>query len=104
MKDTLQRDGFCVLQTQIESPFDQDGFDPKLQTDLLVCHLFVNDGRSIGAITRMGLDRQRIVGALLKHGVIQDRRYSPVRSAHEWNQVNKTNDGISRNEPRILSQ
>jgi hypothetical protein len=72
---TKTRYGFRVLRTRIELPFDNAALDPKLQTDLLICHLFVNDGLSIAAITRIGLDRQRIVGALIEHGVIQDRRH-----------------------------
>ena len=73
------RDGFRILQTRVELPFDNAGLDPELQTDLLICHLFVNGGRSIAAITQIGLDRQRIVGTLLEHGIIQDRRHSSSR-------------------------
>jgi hypothetical protein len=73
------RDGFRILQTRVELPLDNAGLDPELQTDLLICHLFVNDGRSIAAITHLGFDRQRIVGALLEHSVIQNRRQGSSR-------------------------
>jgi hypothetical protein len=69
------RDGFRILRTRVELPMDNARLDPELQTDLLICHLFVNDGRSIAAITRIGLDRQRIVEALLEHCVIEKRRH-----------------------------
>jgi len=80
---TKTRDGFRVLQTRVELPFDNAALDPELQTDLLICHLFVNDGRSIEAIARIGLDRERVVEALLEHGAIQDRRQRPARTPRE---------------------
>jgi hypothetical protein len=73
------RDGFRILQTRVELPLDNAGLDLELQTDLLICHLFVNDGRSIAAITHLGFDRQRIVRALLEHSVIQNRRQGSSR-------------------------
>ena len=71
----VDRDGFRILRSRVELPFDNAGLDPELQTDLLICHLFVNDGRSIAEITRIGLDPKRIVEALLEHSVIEDRRH-----------------------------
>jgi len=70
------RDGFNVRQTRVELPLENTNLDSELQTDLLICHLFVNDGRSIGDITRLGLDNQTVVRALLKRGIILDRRKS----------------------------
>jgi len=67
-------DGFQLRKTKVELPFDNSGLDLKTQMDLLICHLFVNDGRSIAAITRIGLDRQSIIQTLLDQGVISDRR------------------------------
>jgi hypothetical protein len=69
------RDGFYLRQSKVELPLDNGGLDPKDQWDLLICHLFVNDKRSISAISRFGIDRSRIVQALLEHGAIQERRH-----------------------------
>ena len=68
------REGFRILQPTIEIPPDYVGLHPDLQTNLLICHLYVNSGRSIEEIELVGLDRRRIVRALLDHGIIEDRR------------------------------
>jgi hypothetical protein len=68
------RDGFHLRKTRFELPFDNGGLDSKTQLDLLICHLFVNDQRSISAITHIGIDRPSIVQALLEQGVIYERR------------------------------
>jgi hypothetical protein len=89
---TKTRDGFRVLQARVELPFDNAALDPELQTDLLICHLFVNDGRSIEAIARIGLDRERVVEALLEHGAIQDRRRGSCESSPRKKQVFQRTD------------
>jgi hypothetical protein len=69
-----RRDGFYLRKTEFELPLDNGGLDSKTQLDLLICHLFVNDRRSISAITRIGVDPPSIVRALLEQGVIYERR------------------------------
>ena len=66
--------GFHLLQTKVELPFNNGGLDPQLQMDLLICHLFVNDKRSISTITLIGEDSRSVVQALLRQKVIKDRR------------------------------
>jgi len=68
------RDGFYLRKTEFELPLDNGDLDSKTQLDLLICHLFVNDRRSISAITRIGVDPPSIVRALLEQGVIYERR------------------------------
>jgi hypothetical protein len=68
------RDGFYLRKTKFELPLDNAALDPNTQLDLLICHLFVNDKRSISAITRIGIDAPTIVRALLEQGVICERR------------------------------
>jgi hypothetical protein len=68
------RDGFYLRKTRFELPLDNGALDPKTQLDLLICHLFVNDKRSISAIARIGIDASSIVRALLEQGVICERR------------------------------
>jgi hypothetical protein len=70
------RDGFYLRKTRFELPLDNGALDPKTQLDLLICHLFVNEKRSIWSIMRLGFDRRRIVQALLEQGAICDRRLS----------------------------
>jgi hypothetical protein len=53
---------------------DNGGLDHETQLDLLICHLFINQKRSISAIMRLGIDRRRIIRTLLKQGAIRDRR------------------------------
>jgi hypothetical protein len=69
------QDGFYLRQTKVELPLDNSGLDPKDQWNRLICHLFVNNKRSISAITRFGVDRPRIVQALLEQGAIRERRH-----------------------------
>jgi hypothetical protein len=71
------QDGFHLRQTSMELPLDNGGMNPKTQLDLLICHLFINERRSISAIMRLGFDRRRIIQALLEEGGIYDRRVSP---------------------------
>src|SRR5262245_56905968 len=78
MDKILARDGFRILPRRVELPSEYAELDHELQIDLLICHLFINDGRSLGAIASIGLDRRRILGALLKEGIIEDRRHSRV--------------------------
>jgi hypothetical protein len=85
MDKILARDGFRILQSRVELPFEYPELDHELQIDLLICHLFINDARSLQAIAQIGLDRQRIVGALLKQGVIEDRRHSRVNTIPDKN-------------------
>ncbi len=80
MSQTKTVEGFRVRQTKFELPLDNGNLDPQLQTDLLICHLFVNERRSISAITRIGADYSSVVRALLEHGIVWDRRQKP-RSA-----------------------
>jgi hypothetical protein len=68
------RDGFYLRKAKFELPLDNGALDPNTQLDLLICHLFVNDKRSISAITRIGIDAPTIVRALLEQGVIYERR------------------------------
>jgi hypothetical protein len=77
MSETLPtetHDGFYLRQTKVELPLDNGHLDPKDQWDLLICHLFVNRKSPISAIARLGIDRPRIVQALLDHGAIRERR------------------------------
>jgi hypothetical protein len=67
-------DGFCLRQTRLELPLENSGLDPKLQTDLLICHMFVNVGLPISVITGIGEDYPTVVRALLEQGVVWDRR------------------------------
>jgi hypothetical protein len=53
---------------------DNASLDPKVQTDLLICHLFVNTQRCISHITRIAEDYEDVVRTLLEQGVIADRR------------------------------
>jgi hypothetical protein len=74
---TKTHDGFHLSQTKIELPLDNASnasLDPKLQMDLLLCHLFVNAQRCISDITRIGEDYESVVRTLLEQGVIADRR------------------------------
>jgi hypothetical protein len=63
-------------QTRVELPLDNGSLDPETQLDLLICHLYVNEKRSIWSIIRLGFDRRRIIQALLEQGAIHDRRMS----------------------------
>jgi hypothetical protein len=74
---TETHDGFYLRQTKIELPLDNGALDPQDQLDLLICHLFVNRRSPISAIMRLGIDRPRIVQALLEQGAIQERRQGP---------------------------
>jgi len=78
MTETLplerMHDGFCLRQTRVELPLENSGLDPKLQTDLLICHMFVNIGLPISVITAIGEDYPTVVRALLEQGVVWDRR------------------------------
>jgi hypothetical protein len=77
MSETLPtetHDGFHLSQTKIELSLDNACLDPKLQMDLLLCHLFVNAQRCISDITRIGEDYESVVRTLLEQGVIADRR------------------------------
>lgn len=60
---------------QVELPLSNGSLDPRIQWDLLICHLFVKCKRSISAITRLGIDRARIIRALLEYGAIEERRH-----------------------------
>lgn len=74
--DKQVQEGFRLSQTKVELPLDNGGMNPKTQLDLLICHLFINEKRSISAIMRLGFDRRRIIQALLEEGAIYDRRLS----------------------------
>jgi len=69
-----RREGFDFRQTRVELPLDNGGLNPKTQLDLLICHLFINEKRSISGIMHLGFDRRRIIQALLEQGAIYDRR------------------------------
>jgi hypothetical protein len=89
------RNGVRILQTRVELPLEYAELPAKLQIELLICHLFINDGRSVEGIAHLGLDRRLIVGALLRQGVIQDRRRS---------RVNAVPGGTSMSEGKVTSQ
>jgi hypothetical protein len=73
-RSTSLRDGFEVCRTRVELPLDNARLNSEVQTDLLICYLFVNEGRSIYEIARLGLDYPNIVAALLRRGVVLERR------------------------------
>src|SRR5262245_38709172 len=83
MDTMLVRDGFRILQTRVELPLEYDDLHPEVQTELLICYLFINDRRSIEGIACLGLDRRRIVAALLKQGIVEDRRHGRVNTVPE---------------------
>jgi hypothetical protein len=83
MEKILVREGFRILQTRVELPLEYADLQAELQTELLICYLFINDGRSVEGIARLGLDRRLIVGALLRQGVIQDRRQGRMDTVPE---------------------
>ena len=78
MNETLPlertHDGFCLRQTRVELPLENSDLNPKLQTDLLICHMFVNVGLPISVITAIIEDYPTVVRALLEQGVVWDRR------------------------------
>jgi hypothetical protein len=74
--DKQPQEGFHLCQTRVELPLDNGGLNPKTQLDLLICHLFINEKRSISGIMHLGFDRRRIIQALLEQGAICDRRLS----------------------------
>jgi hypothetical protein len=83
MSETTEtHSGFHILQTKVELPFNNASVDPQLQMDLLICHLFVNDKRSIPAITLIGEDSRSIIQALLRQKVIKDRRRDSHAKQH----------------------
>jgi hypothetical protein len=58
--------GFTLRQTRVELPLDNSRLDTETQLDLLICHLFSNEKRSIWAIMRLGFDRRGVFGTLLE--------------------------------------
>ena len=69
------RDGFHVRVDEFTIPADTTNLDPKSKRAVTICNLFVNYQYSIADVIRvLDEDRENVVLALLKKGIIRDRR------------------------------
>ena len=63
-------------------PEDSVNLDPQRKRSVTICNLFVNHRMSISDVVRvLDEDRRNVVRALLKQGVIRDRRVRQTRPA-----------------------
>jgi hypothetical protein len=75
-------DGFVLRKPKFDLPLSNEALDPRLQQDLLICHLFANNRHSIAEIARrFSLDARSIIEILLCQQVVWDRRGWPNLAA-----------------------
>ncbi len=73
-------DGFHVLVEEFTLPEDAVNLDPQRKRAVTICNLFVNHHISISDVARvLDEDRRNVVRALLKQGIIRDRRVQQTR-------------------------
>ena len=69
------RDGFHVREGKFTIPDDTRNLDPQSKRAVTICNLFLNHHYSISNLARLlDDDNRNVVFALLKNGIIRDRR------------------------------
>ncbi len=69
------RDGFHVLVEEFALPTDNLSLDPQSKRTVTICNLYVNHQYNISDVVRvLDEDRRHVIHALLKKGIIRDRR------------------------------
>ena len=91
------RDGFHVLEGKFIFQADTWNLDPQRKRVVTICNLFVNHKYSIGDVARV-LDESRtdVIQALLRKGIIGDRRMQPTMPPEG---VERRNTVVSTNVP-----
>ena len=67
-------EGFILRKPKIDLPLSNEALDPRLRRDLLICHLFANNGYPISDISRHFDLEARSIIECLEQEVIWDRR------------------------------
>jgi hypothetical protein len=74
------RESFQVLKSEFAIPDDTWNLDPQSKRAVTICNLFVNHQYSIPRVIRLlDEDLRNVVSALLKYGIIRDRRVRQMR-------------------------
>ena len=75
-----ERDGFQVRKDEFPLPEDPLKLDPQTKRAVTICNLFVNHHYGISDVARVLDENSRnVVLALLKKGIIGDRRVQQTR-------------------------
>jgi hypothetical protein len=73
----IRRDGFLILQNAFLIAPNADELAPHLKTNNAICDLFVNQELSIKEIAKtVRQPSKRVIYALIKQGIVQERRSS----------------------------
>lgn len=79
---TQDRDGFHILVEGFALPTDTWKLDPQTKRSVTVCNLFVNHEYCISDIAQaLDESRKNVIRALLKQGIIRDRRVREITPA-----------------------
>ena len=81
-RTSQDRDGFHVREGKFTLPDDTWNLDPQSKRAVTICNLFVNHHYGISDVARvLDEDRRNVVLALLKKGIIRDRRVRQTSTA-----------------------
>jgi hypothetical protein len=70
-----ERDGFHVRVGEFILPADTSKLDPNSKRAVTICNLFVNHHYGISDVARvLDEDRRNVINALLKKGIVRERR------------------------------
>ena len=77
----MNRDGFDVRESEFTLPPDSRNLDHQTKRTVTICDLFVTHAYTISDIVRvLDEDRRNVVHALLKQGIIRERRTKQMAS------------------------